>query len=98
MNIALGLLILALATARGTRLVVEDVITEPIRRLFVNKFGEEHKLTYLVHCVFCTSIWIGFVAALFACLVLGISWWWLVPLALALSQAAVFAHVVVDGR
>lgn len=98
MNIALGLFILALASARGTRLIVEDVITEPIRRFFVNKLGDEHKLTYLVHCVFCTSIWIGFVAALFACLVLGISWWWLVPLALALSQAAVFAHVVVDGR
>lgn len=98
MNIALGLFILALASARGTRLIVEDVITEPIRRFFVNKLGDEHKLTYLVHCVFCTSIWIGFVAAPFACLVLGISWWWLVPLALALSQAAVFAHVVVDGR
>lgn len=98
MNIALGLLILALACARGTRLIVEDVITEPIRRFFVNRFGEEHKLTYLVHCIFCTSIWIGFLCAVFACLVLPISWWWLVPLALAFSQAAVFAHVVVDGR
>lgn len=98
MNTALGLLILALAVARGTRLIVEDVITEPIRRFFVNRFGEEHKLTYLVHCIFCTSIWIGFGAAVFACAVLPISWWLLVPLALAFSQAAVFAHVVVDGR
>lgn len=97
-NIALGLLILGLACARGTRLIVEDVITEPIRRFFVNRLGADHKLTYLVHCVFCVSIWVGLLAAVFACLVLGISWWWLVPLALALSQAAVFAHLVVDGR
>ena len=97
-QIVLGLVILALATARGTRLIVEDVITEPIRRWFVRHFGEDHKVTYLVHCVFCASIWIGFAAAVFACLILPISWWWLVPLALAFSQAAVFAHVVVDGR
>lgn len=96
--ITLALVVLALATARATRLVVEDVITEPIRRWFVRRFGEDHKVTYLVHCVFCTSIWIGFAAAVFACAVLGISWWMLLPLTLALSQAAVFAHVVVDGR
>lgn len=98
MNIALGLLILGLAVARGTRLVTEDVIAEPFRRFFVNRFGEDHKLTILVHCVFCVSVWLGFAAAVFACLVLGISWWLLLPLALALSQVAVFAHLVVDGR
>lgn len=92
------LVVLALATARGTRLIVDDFITEPIRRWFVNRFGEDSKVTYLVHCVFCTSIWIGFAAAVLACLILPISWWLLVPLALAFSQAAVFAHVVVDGR
>ena len=90
-NIALALLILALATARGTRLIVEDYITEPIRKSVIRKFGEESKVTYLVHCVFCTSIWVGGLAAIFACLVLPISWVWLVPLTLAFSQAAVFA-------
>lgn len=98
MSDIVALIVLALAVARGTRLIVEDVITEPIRRFFVKRFGEEHKLTYLVHCVFCASIWLGFAAAVFACAVLSISWWWLVPLALAFSQAAVFAHVIVDGR
>lgn len=98
MNIALGLFVIALAVARGTRLVVEDVITEPFRRYFVRRFGEDSKLTYLVHCPFCASIWLGGLGAVFACLILAISWWWLVPLALALSQVAVFAHLVVDGR
>lgn len=98
MNIVLGLAILALATARGTWLIVEDVITEPIRRFFVRRFGEDAKLTYLVHCVFCTSIWVGLLAAVFACLVLPISWWWLLPLSLALSQIAVFAAVIINGR
>lgn len=91
MNLALALLILALATARGTRLVVEDYITEPIRTFFIRRFGEESKLTYLIHCTYCASIWVGGFAAVFACLMLPISWWWLVPLALAFSQAAVFA-------
>jgi fatty acid desaturase len=91
MFVPLALVILALATARGTRLVVEDYITEPIRSAVIRRFGAESKLTYLVHCTYCTSIWVGGLAALFACLVLAISWWWLVPLALAFSQAAVFA-------
>ncbi len=90
-NLALALLVLALSTARGTRLVVEDYITEPLRKAVVRRFGEESKITYLVHCTLCTSIWVGGIAALFACLVLGVSWWWLVPLALAFSQVAVLS-------
>lgn len=91
MTIALGLFLLALAVARGTRLVVLDVITEGFRKGVIRRLGEDHKLTYLVHCVYCTSIWVGLIAAVFACLVLSVSWWWLLPLALAFSQVAVFA-------
>lgn len=97
MPIALGLLILALATARGTRLVVEDVIAEPVRQFFITRFGEDHKLTYLVHCTYCASVWIGLVAAAFACTVMPISWWWVMPLALAFSAVAVFAAQM-DGE
>lgn len=92
--IVLYLSILALATARGTKLVVDDYITEPFRKLFIRRFGEESKLTYLVHCPYCTSIWVGGAAAVFACAVLAISWWWLVPLTLAFSQVAVFAALL----
>lgn len=97
-NIALALLILALATARGTRLIVEDYITEPFRKLVIRKFGEESKVTYLVHCRFCASIWVGFVAALFACLTVdGVGWWWLLPLTLAFSSAAILWCRLEDG-
>lgn len=94
MNIVLGLIILGFATARGTTLVVNDYITEPFRKAVQNRFGDESKLTYLVNCVYCTSFWVGGVASVFACLILGISWWWVVPLALALSQVAVFAALL----
>lgn len=91
MILGLALLILALATARGTRLVVEDYITEPFRAAVQRRFGDDSKVTYLANCTYCASIWVGGLAAVFACLVLPVSWWWLLPLTLAFSQAAVFA-------
>jgi len=50
-----------LATARITRLITEDSITEPLR----DRAMEIHpKLGELVHCRMCTSVWAGaFVAA-----------------------------------
>lgn len=94
MNIVLGLIILGFATARGTTLVVNDYITEPFRLAVQRRFGDDSKLTYLVNCPYCTSIWVGGVAAVFACLVLAISWWWVVPLTLLFSQVAVFAALL----
>lgn len=96
MNIVLGLIILALATARGTTLIVSDYITEPFRTAVQRRFGDDSKVTYLVNCPYCTSIWVGGVAAVFACLILPISWWWLLPLLLALSQAAVVFAALLD--
>ena len=96
MNYWLPLLVIALAVARGTRLVVEDVITEPFRRYFVRRFGEESMLAYLVHCRACCSTWVGLAGAAFACLMLGISWWWLVPLAFAFSTVALLVAQVED--
>lgn len=48
-----------LAVARLTRLLVDDEITVDIRRWFVKRYGEEAKITYFIHCPWCTSIWIG---------------------------------------
>lgn len=48
-----------LAVARLTRLLVDDEITVGIRRWFVKKYGEDHTLTYFIHCPWCTSIWIS---------------------------------------
>lgn len=91
MMLWVALIILALATARGTRLVVEDYITEGFRKAVQRRFGDDSKVTYLANCTYCASIWVGGAAALFACLTLPVSWWWLLPLTLAFSQAAVFA-------
>lgn len=55
----LGVTILALAVARVTRLVVLDEITVGFRSWVIRRFGDDHKLTYLVHCPWCVSIWVG---------------------------------------
>ena len=53
-----NLLTLTLATRRGTRLVMEDKITEPIRDL-IFKHAPNHPLAYLITCPWCTSIWVA---------------------------------------
>lgn len=58
-NDALWLLCIALATARGIRLVVDDYLTKGFRSWVTNKFGEKSNWTYLVHCIWCTGIWIS---------------------------------------
>lgn len=90
MTVLLGLIVLALAVARGTRIVTEDTVSGPFRRWLVRRLGETHWLTYLFHCPYCASVWLGLGAGAFACAVLAVSWWWLVPLALVFSQVAVW--------
>lgn len=46
----------SLATARLTRLVVEDKITEPIRDKVMGRWPDS-KVAYLVTCQACVSIW-----------------------------------------
>lgn len=50
-------LLAVLATARLTRLVARDAITDPARA-WLHAHGPEW-LTYLVHCRWCASIWLG---------------------------------------
>jgi hypothetical protein len=56
---ALELLVTVLAVVRVTRFVVSDKLSEPMRMWFMRRFGDESKITYLVHCFWCTSIWVG---------------------------------------
>lgn len=49
-----------LAVDRITRLVVEDEITRPIRD-WVNNRWPESKVSYLVNCKACVSVWAGLV-------------------------------------
>lgn len=57
------IVLLALATARLTRLVTQDRITEAPRYWLVRRFtawqGEESLLAYLIVCDWCVSIYTG---------------------------------------
>lgn len=55
----------ALATYRGTRLIVEDKVAEPVREwVWKNYSPSDTHLGYLITCPFCTSIWVGGAIAL----------------------------------
>jgi hypothetical protein len=55
------LLLDVLAGHRLTKLVVDDVITKPIREKIYEKWGPptEESWTYLFTCQWCASVWIG---------------------------------------
>ncbi len=55
----LSLVVATLAVARITRLLTEDFLTVGYRRWVVNRWGAESKASYLVHCAWCTSIWVA---------------------------------------
>jgi hypothetical protein len=82
-----SLVIVALAVARVTRLVTTDRITLFLRRWVVNKWGEESEIAFLLHCPWCSSIWIAFPAGvIWAVLMLPLQQWWLaIPAWLAMS-------------
>jgi hypothetical protein len=76
----------ALATARITRLITTDYLTATPRAWLINRLGTSSKLSYLLACPWCTSMWIAAAAA-------PVFYWWQssawvqVPaVALALSQ------------
>jgi hypothetical protein len=54
----LTLIAAALAVCRLARLVAEDVIMLPFRRMILRQFGDEAFITKLVHCApWCMSMW-----------------------------------------
>jgi hypothetical protein len=46
-----------LAVYRLTKLVTDDKITEDLRDLIFEKLPRGHKLSYLITCGWCVSIW-----------------------------------------
>lgn len=52
-------LLAILATVRVTRLVTHDMISDPVRLWITERFGATSRITYLVHCPWCVSIYIG---------------------------------------
>jgi hypothetical protein len=54
-----SLVVAALAVARITLLLVDDQITVGYRRWVIKRWGEESMPSYLVHCPWCTSVWVA---------------------------------------
>jgi hypothetical protein len=84
------LLVAALATARLTRLVTTDRITEAPRVWLLRRLPSDSLRAYLIVCDWCVSVYVG--AAVAACGAWTGSWpWtWAVPVGLAFSYAAGF--------
>jgi hypothetical protein len=71
-------LLVTLAVASLTRLVVADAVMLFFRRWVVDKWGDDSKMAVLVHCPWCASMWIAFPASiLWAVTTLPWKWWWL---------------------
>lgn len=85
-----------LAVARLTRLLTEDRLTVAYRRWVVNRWGEDSKMAYLVHCPWCTSMYIAAVVMPPTWVVIDILTpefpWWLTLFAAAQSIPAA-SHV-----
>lgn len=56
---ALDFALIAGATARTTRLVTTDAISEGLRTKVVLHFGDGSNADTLVHCPWCASMWAG---------------------------------------
>jgi hypothetical protein len=52
------LVLVILACARVVRFVCDDYLSKGLRLWILNKFGEDSKISYLVHCRWCSAIWV----------------------------------------
>jgi uncharacterized protein DUF1360 len=55
----LAMVVATLAVARMTRLLVDDQLTNGYRLWVDRRWGSESLQSYLVHCPWCTSIWVA---------------------------------------
>lgn len=78
----------ALVTARLTRLVVADKLTEPLRNRLLLRLDEDGLLAYLVTCSWCASFYTGGAVAAGGALASLWPWGWVLPLALSFSYVA----------
>lgn len=96
--------ILVLATARITRLVVFDHYPPVVwLRITWDRFTGNSPWNLLLHCAYCLAPWIALVVGLLGCWSLGIdfsalasNWWWSVGTWLAASYLAAIV-VAYDG-
>jgi hypothetical protein len=86
----IALLIGALVTARLTRLVTSDRITEAPRNWLLRRLDPQGLAAYFVVCPWCVSVYAGLGVAGAGTLTGQWTWPWIVPLALAYSYLAGF--------
>lgn len=84
------LLVAALVTARLTRLVTTDRITQAPRNALLRRLSADGLAAYLLVCDWCVSVYTGGAVAAAGALAGLWSWWWALPLALAFSYVAGF--------
>lgn len=60
MSSAVSVITDIIATYRLTRLVMEDRVTEDLRGIIYERFPRDSKVSYLLGCAWCVSIWAGF--------------------------------------
>jgi len=82
------LLVAALVTARLTRLITTDRITQAPRVWLLRRLPSDSLAAYLIVCDWCVSFYVGMGVAAAGGLVGLWSWLWVPALALAFSYAA----------
>lgn len=84
----LWIALVILAAARVTRFITDDYLSKSLRAWVMNKFGEDSNLSYLVHCIWCTGLWVSLGTVLLGYFGHG-HWWAQLPiLTLAVAQVA----------
>ncbi|MFD3535229.1 hypothetical protein [Streptomyces sp. NPDC058664] len=81
----LMVVVMALATARVTRLVTRDRILDAPRRAVLRALPDDNLLAYLVVCDWCVSVYTGAAAAAVGAWAGWWSWAWVPALLLAFS-------------
>lgn len=89
------MILLPLATARLTKLVVDDSITLPIRQKIMTKFGDSW-LTTLVHCPWCSGWWIAGILSIPTGFLLSFPIWVTVLVWMAVAMVAPMVMTLAD--
>lgn len=84
----------ALAVYRGTKLILEDKVTEKPRDWLFDRLNPQETWTYLFTCPWCISIYLGAIAV--AGMALIPTWWFYIALVGALSAVTGLITILED--
>ena len=90
------LILIALATYRACRFIIEDALPEPVRNAIWKKFPPTHGIGYLITCYWCTSMYVASVFVICSILVPGVMF--IICAILAVSAiAGIVSHIMDRG-